>query len=97
MNDNLKILLKLAKSRTGSIPISELNEQFKNVNIQVLKYSPYFEEVKIDEVYVLRLKLEGYALANDLITDRSTRFASYSAFVVSLLALAVSIIGIFVA
>lgn len=94
MNDNLKLLLHLAKSETGSIPASELNKEFKHANIQVLKYSPYFEVVQIDNIDVLRLKLEGYALANTIFTNNSVRFYNKASFVISIIALASSIAAV---
>ena len=93
MSVYLKLLYDIAESEEGMMSYDEIQKKYGEevFDVRILSYSDYFEKIIVDNEYYLRLRLKGYVLVNELKTNRASRFSAYSAFILSIISLLISV------
>lgn len=96
MNVYLKILFDIADSPNGMIPYSEIESKYKTkdnkLDVRIMSYSAFFEKCSVDGADYLRIRLDGYILANQLRTNNNARIFNVLSFIFSVCAVAVSLL-----
>lgn len=94
VNVYLKALFGIADSKTGKLSYADIDSKYGNGTAASLHRSGYFDKITVDGADWLRIRLEGYALANDLRTNNNSRVFNILSFVLSIVSILVSVTAV---